>query len=166
MMNVRVRRCRTKKIGVATGPEQITYPSKKTKATATNKAGASPRAKRNKRNDQEAVASNQSITAADLLEAATAQSNGHHPTNSNDSDRNDDLLPDLSQPQQCSGNNDDDHNANGDEQPAIFAGKTEFTDDQPSCGFDHQSSGYRSPIGVTATPWHTEVSHFSTETYL
>ncbi|CAM9937823.1 unnamed protein product [Ectocarpus sp. 12 AP-2014] len=25
MMNVRVRRCRTKKIGLATGPEEITY---------------------------------------------------------------------------------------------------------------------------------------------
>lgn len=158
MMNVRVRRCRTKKIGVATGPEQITYPTKKSKATAMNKACASPRAKRNKCNDQENIASNQSITATDLLEGATAQSNGRHPNNSNDSDRNDDILPDLSQSQHCDGSNRDGHNANGDGQHEIFPGKTEFTDDQPPCGYDHQSSGYQSPVGVTATPWHTDVS--------
>lgn len=40
MMNVRVRRCRTKKIGVATGHEQLTYPANATttpKAIAANK---------------------------------------------------------------------------------------------------------------------------------
>lgn len=39
MMNVRVRRCRTKKIGVATGPEQITYPSTTPKAIEANRTG-------------------------------------------------------------------------------------------------------------------------------
>lgn len=37
MMNVRVRRCRTKKIGVATGPEQISYPANPAKALLENK---------------------------------------------------------------------------------------------------------------------------------
>lgn len=41
MMNVRVRRCRTKKIGVATGPEQITYPATP-KAIAVNRVKPSP----------------------------------------------------------------------------------------------------------------------------
>lgn len=41
MMNVRVRRCRTKKIGLATGPEQITYPESQSfpKALAVNRTG-------------------------------------------------------------------------------------------------------------------------------
>lgn len=42
MMNVRVRRCRTKKIGVATGPEEITYPATTPKAIAANRVGARP----------------------------------------------------------------------------------------------------------------------------
>lgn len=42
MMNVRVRRCRTKKIGVATGPEQITYPSATPKAIAVNRPRPRP----------------------------------------------------------------------------------------------------------------------------
>lgn len=41
-MNVRVRRCRTKKIGVATGPEQITYPPTAPKAILANKADEKP----------------------------------------------------------------------------------------------------------------------------
>lgn len=48
MMNVRVRRCRTKKIGLATGPEQITYPesSQSTpKALSANRAGRSAAAR-------------------------------------------------------------------------------------------------------------------------
>lgn len=48
MMNVRVRRCRTKKIGLATGPEQITYPesSQSTpKALAANRTGRSATAR-------------------------------------------------------------------------------------------------------------------------
>lgn len=42
MMNVRVRRCRTKKIGVATGPEEITYPATTPKAIAANRIGVRP----------------------------------------------------------------------------------------------------------------------------
>lgn len=42
MMNVRVRRCRTKKIGVATGPEEITYPATTPKAIAANRVGVRP----------------------------------------------------------------------------------------------------------------------------
>ncbi|CAM9115440.1 unnamed protein product, partial [Scytosiphon promiscuus] len=47
MMNVRVRRCRTKKIGLATGPEQITYPDSSSqacpKALTANSSGRASR---------------------------------------------------------------------------------------------------------------------------
>lgn len=82
MMNVRVRRCRTKKIGVATGPEEITYPSTTPKAIAANRGGGRPGSQTRVTTSHVRTASTSSATFCGAMvprqkvEAGTVRKNG------------------------------------------------------------------------------------------
>lgn len=149
MMNVRVRRCRTKKIGVATGPEQLSYPAKKPKAMAMNRDCPSPRPAparspnrsppSTSRNNESKFHNDQSNTANDPAQATRSD---HHQNNNN-------------------------NNSNSSEKHAdMYVSKIEFPKDQ-SCMYEQQSGEIsndhrpvglagndRTPEGVMATSWH------------
>lgn len=155
MMNVRVRRCRTKKIGLATGPEQITYPSSTPKALALNRAKAA------RSRDCSPATSPSSIVHDGSV------NNKHSPLGNDHTGVSTDHISSLRNDQAGSrrvslngqsllhsGHPDIPNDHSGmyhKSTKSLFREQLHGRSSSGSCGKDQ-----RSPVGVPAAPWHAQ----------